>query len=766
MYFDDDDLVQFDALSIDDDSEYSHTSFGSRYTQISRLQESCKNVRREFFYQIFQWNPSWAFDNQYKDIPPPIIDSIEMNPTKLLYSTYAEYQKIYLPFLISEFWPTLRDDIIEEAKKKKEPQTITAAVKENSYEHLSLDNNDSIRKITRFKITATVPRLNKLEDKYPSRGDLVIIEHPDKKSQHFAYVEEVDRSGNRYCSQTTLTYILITKSCSQFELSGSLKLTTVTWILSYLTQIDSLDYILQSPLIESILKPNIDSYRILSTLNTVPIVTKEVLNSKQLEIISRVVTTVENSTPGICLIQGPPGTGKSTVIKNIIASTLSRRNTGRILVCAPSNKAIDELVMRLLDIQPDMEDQNIPFNIVRVGREDKIHKSVKKVSLLNLRKSRLGYGREQTIEESLLVSANIIACTLTSCYTSYRMKAVFGKNKLKIPFCIIDEAAQATELLTLVPLMFDIERLVLVGDPQQLPPTILSQKAKEYGYDESLFGRAQKVFESESIKPIVILDTQYRMVDAISQWPNNYFYKGAIKNAASVAPLNFCNYKVFNHSYCQDSDGHSNPIEAVLVANLVKVLLEKRKLIKSDKEISIGVITPYQKQRKLINQLLNPPEEKKILLKKGTESNDDLDKKNDDLDKENTGDKAGDCDDKKGKEDKNDNKEKKVDAVKPNKIEVNTVDSFQGSECDVIIMSCVRSNGIGFVKDPNRLCVSLTRAKHSLILCGNFSTFRINDMWQNLLDDAQSRGVYFNVSNDELKTITNHLVVDRTHALF
>lgn len=113
------------------------------------------------------------------------------------------------------------------------------------------------------------------------------------------------------------------------------------------------------------------------------------------------------------------------------------------------------------------------------------------------------------------------------------------------------------------------------------------------------------------------------------------------------------------------------------------------------------------------------------MLKKGTESNDDLDKKNDDLDKENTGDKAGDCDDKKGKEDKNDNKEKKVDAVKPNKIEVNTVDSFQGSECDVIIMSCVRSNGIGFVKDPNRLCVSLTRAKHSLILCGNFSTFRV-----------------------------------------
>lgn len=60
-----------------------------------------------------------------------------------------------------------------------------------------------------------------------------------------------------------------------------------------------------------------------------------------------------------------------------------------------------------------------------------------------------------------------------------------------------------------------------------------------------------------------------------------------------------------------------------------------------------------------------------------------------------------------------------------NKIEINTVDSFQGSECDIIIMSCVKSEGIGFVKDPNRLNVSLTRAKHVLILCGNFRTFRV-----------------------------------------
>lgn len=58
-------------------------------------------------------------------------------------------------------------------------------------------------------------------------------------------------------------------------------------------------------------------------------------------------------------------------------------------------------------------------------------------------------------------------------------------------------------------------------------------------------------------------------------------------------------------------------------------------------------------------------------------------------------------------------------------IEINTVDSFQGQERDIILMSCVRSHGIGFLSDPQRLCVALTRAKYCLILCGNFHTFMV-----------------------------------------
>ncbi|XP_057328850.1 probable helicase senataxin [Microplitis mediator] len=819
---------------------------------------SWKYSSKEFFYNIFEWHPTWLTDKKYEETPPPIIDSIEMDPTKLLYSTYDEYQKIMLPFLIHEFWYALKEDFAEERKRKKLKQT-DAKVMQRSYDSISVDNTDY--KIIRFQLISTVKTTPVLEDTYPSRGDLVILNFK-KFDQKFGYVEEVGRTGGRQEGTTTLTYTLITKYSSLYNLPSILSLTTTTWILSYLTLLDALDNIPYSVLFKPILQPDNESYKICLTSDSISPVTNEILNAKQGEIMSRIVTTIQKPTPGICLIQGPPGTGKSTVIKNIVATALSKNAVTKILICAPSNKAIDELVIKLLKIKPDMEEKNVPFEIVRVGREEKIHPSVKHISLPRLarryQKTNLIFKYETNlafIEEQILKKANIIACTLTSCYTSYRMKAVFGNGGLEIPFCIIDEAAQATELLTLVPTLLKINRLILVGDPQQLPPTILSQKAKDYGYDSSLFARAQTIFENESENPIVMLDTQYRMIDSISQWPNRYFYKGAIKNAASVSPLDFCNYKVLNHPFPQDSDGRSNPTEAILVANLVRSLMEKRKSM--DKDFSIGVITPYQNQRMLINSILKildgKQQSKQIKIKKRSDkkkkeddknlidledlSKKDTDKENetnilvkinsddedivenldkdnstdedsdedkdsdDDKDKDKDDEKAKDEDDdkeinknisnekvtiketqsknkkkpnkqkrrKRGKENKEENtksdsEEKKTEGVKPQKkIEINTVDSFQGSECDVIILSCVRSEGIGFVKDPNRLNVSLTRAKHSLILCGNFNAFRRNEMWQDLLDDAHDRSVYFNLTDgEEIKSITEHVIIDST----
>lgn len=54
---------------------------------------------------------------------------------------------------------------------------------------------------------------------------------------------------------------------------------------------------------------------------------------------------------------------------------------------------------------------------------------------------------------------------------------------------VIDEAAQAVELSTLIPLQYKCKRCILVGDPNQLPATVMSQESQAYKYQQSLMER-------------------------------------------------------------------------------------------------------------------------------------------------------------------------------------------------------------------------------------------------------------------------------------
>lgn len=91
-------------------------------------------------------------------------------------------------------------------------------------------------------------------------------------------------------------------------------------------------------------------------------------------------------------------------------------------------------------------------------------------------------------------------------------------------------------------------------------------------------------------------------------------------------------------------------------------------------------------------------------------------------------------------------------------IEVNTIDSYQGKEKDIIIMSNARTEGIGFLNEISRLNVALTRAKECLILCGNFRHLENVNVWKSLLADAKERGVYFEPNKNDLTDFKNKII--------
>lgn len=237
---------------------------------------------------------------------------------------------------------------------------------------------------------------------------------------------------------------------------------------------------------------------------------------------------------------------------------------------------------------------------------------------------------------------------------------------------VIDEAAQASEVAILPPLSLGAARCVLVGDPQQLPATVISKAAGTLMYSRSLFERFQ-----QAGCPTMLLSVQYRMHPQIRDFPSRYFYQGRLTDSESVAklpdepyykdpllrPYIFYDIRHGRESHRGGSVSYQNIHEAQFCLRLYEHVQKTVKSLGVGK-ITVGIITPYKLQLKCLqrefDEVLNSEEGKDLYI--------------------------------------------------------NTVDAFQGQERDVIIMSCVRasSHGVGFVADIRRMNVALTRARRAL----------------------------------------------------
>lgn len=269
------------------------------------------------------------------------------------------------------------------------------------------------------------------------------------------------------------------------------------------------------------------------------------------------------------------------------------------------------------------------------------------------KKKRKRYRGAAQLRSEILSSCNVVLATLSGAGSKAFIEAVCRKdNKVNSEFraVIVDEACQSSEPESLIPFKFNPTTVTLVGDPQQLPVLTLSGSSFKYNiFERSLFERLQNLNW-----PTILLREQYRMHESIAAFPSQEFYQGQLITSNSVkrrpVPA-WASNPCFGTLAFWDSNsstvtrkGHglTNKDEAKFITRILLTTFARQYLVRSDECISVGIISFYKDQVKLLqDELVSIPG-----LRDNTRLN----------------------------------------------VKVATVDGFQGSECDIIILSCVRSH--------------------------------------------------------------------------
>jgi len=408
----------------------------------------------------------------------------------------------------------------------------------------------------------------------------------------------------------------------------------------------------------------------------------------------------------ITIVHGPPGTGKTTTLVEAIVQLVKAGE--KVLVSAPANTAVDNIAKSLI---------RKGLQILRVGNTSKVDEEIfsytpegrltnakqqKEIKELKKKaeefrrmalKYKRSFGKAEREQRNLLFKEVKNIRTAIKNLQAYNEEKLYREsavilgtpvglydakiNHISFQTLLIDEAGQCIEPLAwcIFPLA---SKYVLAGDHLQLPPTVLSHEAAIMGLNKSILEVCV-----EATGDIFLLDTQYRMREAIAGFSGTYFYKGLLQTAAHLfnvgVHISFVDTAGSGYNEVHGSNGISLQNEGELL--IVQRLLETELPDPSE----TAFISPYSGQVAAAKDVL------------------------------------------------------------PKEMRISTIDSFQGQEKEIIILSLVRSNDdgeIGFLKDYRRMNVAITRAKEQLFIIGDSATIGADPFYNALLMYIEKYGSY------------------------
>ncbi|THH30849.1 hypothetical protein EUX98_g3344 [Antrodiella citrinella] len=421
-------------------------------------------------------------------------------------------------------------------------------------------------------------------------------------------------------------------------------------------------------------------------------------NAPQLQAVASICQLPPGSAPFV--VFGPPGTGKTVTIVEAILQVLRTNPSARIVACAPSNSAADLIASRLKVLGPVQL-----FRLYAPSRsKDQVDTSLHDYAYISSETHSFAVPPVAVVKRYRVI--------VSTCVSASVLHGI-GIPRGHFTHVFIDEAGQATEpeaMVSIKMLSDNSTNIVLSGDPKQLGPIIRSGVARELKFETSFIERlmeSQEYNERRGYgKTVVKLVKNFRSHPDILSFPNDKFYLKELQPCGDTKitysyvgwqHLKNSKFPILFHAVAgEDQREASSPSffnipEVTLVKKYVQLLKEDRKVRITDNDI--GVISPYNAHCRKVRQTLKAV----------------------------------------------------ADGVK-----VGSVEEFQGQERRVIIISTVRSSRefieydlrhtLGFVANPRRFNVAVTRAQALLIIVGDPKVLSLDPLWRSFLNFVWNKG--------------------------